>query len=135
MVRAAYHSGGCCGIRSICGFHYRYRSCLPETLKQEAAKIYGFLKGYDSRRLFEAVVNHTQARGGATKLLEHLGFTLVTKFKNPSGQTCYVYHYTTATHGTKTQVIGTAPVNKEKSMPLRKMYEIIQETDWSKFYE
>ena len=135
MIRAVYHAGGCCGIRNIAGFNYRYRHCTPEKLREDATRIAGILHGWSSRRLFEAVVNHTQARGGATKLLEHLGFTLVTKFKNPSGQTCYVYHYTTAAHSTKTQVIGKAPLNAKKSMPLREMYEIIQETDWSKFYE
>lgn len=90
MPRIVVHGGGCCGIRTICGFGHTESyaasdiNCVRTILHNRTSHCKG--------HLIEIVLNQNQIKGRLKPLLD-MGFKFMTKFYNPTGMTCYVLHY------------------------------------------
>lgn len=101
-VRLTYHGGGCCGVRHLSNMY----AGNSADIRQRVAEVQSCIRTVGKGRLYEIILNHTQAKSGMLKALLDIDFRLVTKFKNSTGSTCYVLHYAATGHKTS-RVAGT----------------------------
>ena len=98
--RIVSHNGGCCGIRTICGFNYG--TGASEADVDEVKRIIQQSVNHAPGHLIEVVLNQQQVTGRLRPLMD-MGFKLMTKFYNPTGITCYVLHYCTSARNTNSR--------------------------------
>lgn len=104
MPTVSHHGGGCCGIRHIRGFAY-YGTSVDRDL-EDVRRIIEQRQYHSPGHLLEIVLNSSQLGHGRAKGLIDMGFRLVSRFKNPTGVICCVFHYSEAWRYTKPRAKG-----------------------------